>query len=99
MLKKVVSEKPRPLSDTPFVFVQTIADLEVMMSDLKDVTEVAVDLEHHSFRTFLGLTCLIQLSTRNKDFVIDALALRDDLECLNDIFTKPKVVKVRKYSN
>ena len=36
----------------------------------------AVDLEHHSYRTYRGFTCLIQISTREQDFVVDALRLR-----------------------
>jgi len=33
-----------------------------------------VDLENHSFRSFEGFLCLMQLSTRTHDFVIDTLA-------------------------
>jgi len=36
----------------------------------------AVDLEHHSYHTYRGFTCLIQISTREQDFVVDALRLR-----------------------
>jgi len=74
--------------------VSTSADLENMMKELSQFSELAVDLEHHSYRTFLGFTCLIQISTRVKDYVIDALALRDELSVLNEVFTNPKVVKV-----
>mmetsp|Transcript_23091 Transcript_23091/g.27151 ORF Transcript_23091/g.27151 Transcript_23091/m.27151 type:complete len:216 (+) Transcript_23091:799-1446(+) len=35
---------------------------------------IAVDLEHHSFRSFQGLTCLMQLTTPRRDFIIDCLA-------------------------
>lgn len=61
---------------------------------LKKQTEFAVDLEHHSYRTFQGFTCLIQISTRAEDFLIDPLVLMDDLEILNEAFTDPKIVKV-----
>ncbi|VDQ15162.1 unnamed protein product [Trichobilharzia regenti] len=52
---------------------------------------------HHSFRSFLGITCLIQISTSDTDYVIDALALRDHLSLLNEVFTDPKIVKVRQF--
>lgn len=55
--------------------------------------------QHHSYRTFLGMTCLIQLSTRTKDYIVDALALHDHLGQLNCLFTNPKVVKVLHGSN
>lgn len=39
----------------------------------------------------------LQLSTRKKDYVIDALepSVRDGLEALNEFFTDPEWVKVR----
>jgi len=94
MLVKVTPRQPSTLENTPLMVVTTPAELDQMMKELEVTTEIAVDLEHHSFRTFLGLTCLIQISTREKDYIIDALTLRDDLEVLNDIFTRPKIVKV-----
>jgi len=50
--------------------------------------------QHHSYRSFQGFTCLLQISTRDKDYVIDGLLLRDKLHCLNEVFTKPSIVKV-----
>lgn len=41
-----------------------------------------------------GLTCILQISTRGEDFIVDTLALRDDLQMLNELFTDPKIVKV-----
>lgn len=40
----------------------------------------------------------MQLSTREKDYVIDALepGVRDNLEALNEFFTDPEWVKVRR---
>ena len=38
--------------------------------------EFAVDLEHHSYRTYQGFTCLMQISTRERDYVVDTIALR-----------------------
>ena len=43
------------------------------------------------------LVIRLQLSTRKKDYVIDALepSVRDGLEALNEFFTDPEWVKVR----
>lgn len=38
--------------------------------------------------------CLMQLSTREEDFVVDTLAVREEMEELNEVFTDPKIVKV-----
>lgn len=36
----------------------------------------------------------MQVSTRNADYIIDTLELRDKMQVLNEIFTDPAVVKV-----
>lgn len=82
------------LDETPLIMVDSIEKFKKMMTDMKSVKEIAVDLEHHSYRTFQGFTCLIQISTRNTDYIIDALKLRGHLETLNEIFTNPSIVKV-----
>ena len=46
------------------------------------------------FRTFQGLTCLMQISSRRKDYVIDTLTLRRSMHLLGVIFDNPAVVKV-----
>lgn len=52
-------------------------------------------LQHHSYRSFLGITCLMQISTREEDFIIDTLELRGEMYILNEAFTDPSIVKVR----
>lgn len=56
--------------------------------------EVLVYLQHHSYRSFLGITCLMQISTREEDFIIDTLQLRSEMYILNETFTDPAIVKV-----
>lgn len=65
-----------------------------MLGKLRQVKEIAVDLEHHRHRSFNGFVCLMQISTRYEDFVVDTLLLREELEELNEVFTNPDVVKV-----
>lgn len=36
----------------------------------------------------------MQISTRNADYIVDALELRDKMHELNEVFTDPAVVKV-----
>lgn len=40
------------------------------------------------------MTCLMQISTRTEDFVVDTLELRSDMYILNESFTDPAIVKV-----
>lgn len=84
----------RPMEESPLVMVETEEDLEGLLRDLRQCKEIAVDLEHHNYRTFLGITCLMQISTRDKDYIVDTLSLRSELHKLNDVFTDPNVLKV-----
>ncbi|KAI8904437.1 ribonuclease H-like domain-containing protein [Gorgonomyces haynaldii] len=77
-----------------FIFVDTVDALKDMCNILEQSKEIAIDLEHHDYRTFLGFTCLMQISTRSEDFIIDALVLRNHMHLLNESFTNPQIVKV-----
>ncbi|ODV68620.1 hypothetical protein HYPBUDRAFT_4710 [Hyphopichia burtonii NRRL Y-1933] len=90
-------KEPTPSKDwneTSAIWIETKEGLEEMIQDLRELNEIAVDLEHHDYRTYYGLVCLMQISNREKDWIIDTLKLRDDLEPLNEIFTNPQIIKV-----
>ena len=95
--RELVKAEPIPyksLDDTPLIVIEKAEDLKILLEDLKQYNEIAIDLEHHSYRTFQGITCLMQISTRDTDYLIDTLTLRSNLHVLNEIFTKPSVLKV-----
>jgi len=50
-------------SAQPFSFIDSEEDLLVMIDELEGKEEIAVDLEHHSYRSFQGFTCLMQVLT------------------------------------
>ncbi|KAJ7306355.1 hypothetical protein JRQ81_009699 [Phrynocephalus forsythii] len=94
LLEKPQVQMFRPLAETPCHFISTLDELVALNEKLGTCREFAVDLEHHSYRSFLGLTCLLQISTRTEDFIVDALELRGELYILNEAFTDPAIVKV-----
>jgi exosome complex exonuclease RRP6 len=65
-----------------------------MLRELRQASEIAVDLEHHDYRSYYGFVCLMQISTRTQDWIVDTLELREELIALNEVFTDPKIVKV-----
>lgn len=85
---------PGPETPEGCSWVDSVQALGAMMNDIRQANEIAVDLEHHAYRSFLGFTCLMQLSTRTHDYLIDTIALREHLQVLNQVFTNPDVVKV-----
>ncbi|GAC94329.1 likely nuclear exosome component [Pseudozyma hubeiensis SY62] len=82
----------------PFQWVSTKQQIEQLRDHLDEdrVKEIAIDLEHHSYRTYQGIVCLMQLSTRWGDWIIDTLSddVRQHAELLNSSFTHPDKVKV-----
>ncbi|CUS21724.1 LAQU0S03e09252g1_1 [Lachancea quebecensis] len=83
-----------PWDETEAEWVDNTNALKLMFDELLLAKEIAIDLEHHDYRTYYGITCLMQISTRGKDWLIDTIALRDDLWILNEVFTDPKITKV-----
>lgn len=93
-LQKRKPVKYKELHETPLIMVNKPEDIKMLLDDLKKYEEIAVDLEHHSYRSFQGITCLMQISTVDTDYIIDTLVLRSELHELNEIFTKPTILKV-----
>ena len=66
-----------------------------MLSELKNAKEIAIDLEHHDKHSYIGLVSLMQISTREKDWIVDTLRpWREELQILNHVFADPKILKV-----
>ncbi|KAH8998549.1 ribonuclease H-like domain-containing protein [Lactarius akahatsu] len=84
----------KPFEETPFTWVSTRAHLAALIDKLRESREIAIDLEYHSYRTYCGFVCLMQISTRDEDWIVDPFELRDELEDLNEVFTDPSIVKV-----
>ncbi|CAG8483597.1 6377_t:CDS:10 [Diversispora eburnea] len=83
-----------PVQSTPLTWVDKLDGLLDMCQKLENSQEIAVDLEHHNYRSYQGFTCLMQISTREEDFIIDVLELRNRLHLLNKSFTNPNILKV-----
>jgi len=84
----------KSLESTPFQFIDTVETLTSLASTLNSTTEFAVDLEHHSIRSYLGITSLMQISTRDSDYIIDVISLRRHMHILQEPFANPLIVKV-----
>ena len=86
-----------PFESTKATFVDTLEGVNLMLHELKAAKEIAVDLEHHDTHSYVGLTSLMQISTRDNDWVVDTLKpWREELQILNEVFADPKIVKVSK---
>ncbi|KAF5315383.1 hypothetical protein D9619_007468 [Psilocybe cf. subviscida] len=96
MFQQCTPTPPKSLEDTQATWVGTLPDFHTMLAKLRNTTEIAVDLEHHSYRSYAGFLCLMQISTREEDFVVDLLVpeVRKEAEALNEVFTDSEIVKI-----
>ncbi|KAE8146453.1 ribonuclease H-like domain-containing protein [Aspergillus avenaceus] len=85
----------QPWESTTATFVDTMDGVKEMLEELKHANEIAIDLEHHDVHSYHGLVSLMQISTRDKDWVVDTLKpWREELQVLNEVFADPKILKV-----
>ncbi|CAK0870427.1 unnamed protein product [Prorocentrum cordatum] len=88
--KPVIYER---MEDTPLVLVETGDELRAMVEEIKATCsggEIAVDVEHHDFRSYRGFVCLVQISTRRKDFILDPFGMFSEMHMLNEIQLRSK---------
>ena len=87
-------DNPGPLDNHTYEFITTEERVDVLVGKLNEATEIAIDLEHHDYRSYLGFTCLVQISINGHDYVIDPLSVGHCLHKLLDPFTNPSIIKV-----
>ncbi|CAD2214896.1 PMC2NT (NUC016) domain/3'-5' exonuclease/HRDC domain containing protein, putative [Angomonas deanei] len=83
-----------PLDSCPLRFINTVEGLSAAVEELLQATEIAVDLEHHDTYSYQGFTCLMQISTRTTDYIIDCIKLRSNMGLLAPVFLNGKILKV-----
>ncbi|KAJ5095557.1 hypothetical protein NUU61_004913 [Penicillium alfredii] len=84
----------KPFDSTTATFVDTLDGVKEMLGELKLAKEIAIDLEHHDVHSYHGLVSLMQISTRDKDWVVDTLKpWREELQMLNEVFADPRILK------
>ena len=82
-----------PTPETGDVLVNTPAALAEMAVHLSSHSSLAFDTEADSFHSYFEKTCLIQIASAQREFVVDPLAL-GDLSVLGPIFASPRTEKV-----
>jgi ribonuclease D len=75
------------------VLVTRPSALKQLVDTLSREPIVAVDTESNSLYVYREQVCLIQFSTRQLDYLVDPLALKD-LSMLGPVFSNPKIEKV-----
>ena len=77
----------------PYRWIESEQEFDALCGDLAGEGDFALDTESDGFHHYFDKLCLLQISTRNKNFIIDALAV-GSLEPLRPALEDPGVVKV-----
>ena len=84
---------PKSLRNTDLVWIDQPEQLRQAAEELAAQDVLAVDTESNSLYAYREQVCLVQFSSRDKDYLIDALVL-PDLSPLEDIFSSDRILKV-----
>ena len=68
--------------------------MEAVLRDVRGAARVAVDTESNSMYAYSERVCLVQISTPDRDFLIDPLAKAIDLSALGPLFASPSIEKI-----
>lgn len=87
---------PSSIDTTPYIWIDTLEALQALKNQLQKVSLMAIDLENHSFHSYNGFTCLLQISSHEfGDAIVDTIKLRDHVgPVLNSIFADPGKLKI-----
>ncbi|GAB4521241.1 MAG: ribonuclease D [Anaerolineae bacterium] len=78
---------------SPATYIDTTHALLALVAQLKDEPLLAVDTESNSTYVYQEQVCLIQLSTRTADYIVDPLMI-EDMAPLGALFASPTIEKV-----
>ncbi|MBA2320238.1 MAG: ribonuclease D [Deltaproteobacteria bacterium] len=80
--------------DFPLVLVSDRPTLLEVAAKLARCNAIGVDTESDSFYHYQEKVCLLQISDADADYVIDPLALRQDLSPLNEVMADASITKI-----
>ena len=78
-------------------WVDTLDTLEALRESLKEEREIVLDVEHHSYYSFHGVVCLLQIGVpaKGETYLVDAIALRKHVgRCLHTVLESDRILKV-----
>ncbi len=87
--------KNNKISDA-ITWVATPSEIEMLRERMECETVIAVDTESDSLFSYFEKVCLLQISTREKDYIVDPLALRDTngIASLGTVFADERIEKI-----
>ncbi|MCC5815233.1 MAG: HRDC domain-containing protein [Leptospira sp.] len=76
-----------------YIMVDSPKNLELALFNLKNSPILSIDTESSGYFTYFARVCLIQITAKGKNYIIDPLKI-EKLDPLAEIFADPKVLKI-----
>jgi ribonuclease D len=73
--------------------IETASQFAELIEQLSHARHIAMDTESNSFYAYFERVCLLQISTNERDYILDPLALKD-LGPIGAILADPKIEKI-----
>jgi ribonuclease D len=80
-------------ADTPMVMIEDAEALDSLVEKLRTCAVVGVDTEADSFHHYKEKLCLVQISDRTTDYIVDPLKV-GDISALKTILEDPEIVVI-----
>jgi len=77
----------------PARYIDSDEALRDLVDSLRSESLLAIDTESNNLYAYRTQVCLIQLSTRQQDYIIDPFAI-DDMQPLGELLADPKIEKI-----
>ncbi len=78
---------------SPALYIEHDKNLKQLVKKLRNEPLLAVDTESNSLYAYQERVCLVQLSTRTADYIIDPLRIAD-MSPLGELLANPKIEKI-----
>lgn len=79
--------------NSDYIVVDTARSLQLVLINLSQADSISVDTESSGYYTYFSKVCLIQISAKGKNYIIDPLKLQN-LESLGNLFEDKKILKI-----
>ncbi|ANG99731.1 MULTISPECIES: ribonuclease D [Leptospira] len=79
--------------NSDYIVVDTIRSLQLVLITLSQADSISIDTESSGYYTYFSKVCLIQISAKGKNYIIDPLKLQN-LDGLGNLFEDKKILKI-----
>ncbi|WCL49668.1 ribonuclease D [Leptospira sp. GIMC2001] len=79
--------------NSSYIMVDNPKNLELALFNLRNAPIISIDTESSGYFTYYAKVCLIQITAKSKNYIIDPLKL-DKLDALGEIFKDANVLKI-----